>query len=274
MLFDLYILKSGLPIFTHSFNDDDSQSGKQENTDDEQITMISGFFSAINSFAATVGNYGHIRELKMNNVKFSFLRLEEDECSDMLFVCSSTCQLKQEKTEKFLGLVAGEFIRTYPEILTDKWKGKTDIFENFYQKLMKIVSLSFRNSRALRSQLNYPLASKVSEKRLRDRISVNSIREHNLDNQKLQQKSFNKLKHKQFVPYDKHLFYNLVPIKRVAEDENIYDVFSGRDSRDVYRSISGKENIKQISESTGLNKKRVFHLCKSFIKMGLISFTN
>ena len=94
-----------------------------------------------------------------------------------------------------------------------------------------------------------------------------------MKNKKIQEIAFHRAQTQNILPYSKDLFYKLIPIKSNANDGEIYDYFSGEDSKKVFKSINGMQNIEKIGDSTGLSNDRVLSLCKCFIKMGLVSFT-
>jgi hypothetical protein len=66
----------------------------------------------------------------------------------------------------------------------------------------------------------------------------------------------------------------LVPYKRIKKiyEKGIYDLFSSLDSKKVFQAIDGVKNLESIAEETDIPLIRVYSLCKSFIKMGLILF--
>lgn len=278
MLNNLYILKDGLPIYINR-NQSDSSSNS-EKVDDDQITMMSGFFSAINSFAMTIGNFGSMKELKMNNVKFSFYKPENIKNDSLLFVGSSDTEISTKTMESLLSKISSEFLRKYPYTIENRWDGRTEPFNDFNNDVEKLIkeeksteSIITDNELKSQNHVEYQNYNNIQEYRTNNYLISEQIRKENIraynDEGKRDQIQINYSGMTKF--YNKELFYNMIPIKRGEHDNGIYEVFSGEDSRRIFKNIDGKRNIEQIGEITGLTKERVFQLCKTFIKMGLIS---
>jgi len=242
----------------------------------DQVTMISGFFSAINSFAKKVGNFGDMKELKMNNIKFSFYR--PNDCDYLLFVGASDTNLSQNIIQSVLKNVSSEFLRIFPDVLHPIWNGKTDKFKNF-KPIIKRIMHEF--------ELNYidslHTENKVSPKNIAEFRIRNNRFDHRMLSRNIEFKNkvrrlnseiaFKELRNREYVPYSKEIFYGLIPLKKMDEIGDYSDLFSGRDSRSVFHAINGRNTVEDIARLTGLKNDRTFNLCKCFIKMGLISFT-
>ena len=224
MLNDLFILKNGLPIFTRNECLYDSSQGNED-----QITMISGFLSAINSFANNVDNLGNMKEMKMEDVSFLFFKPPND--NNLLFVGASKGKdIQGPMVEAMLQKISSAFIRRFPFITTNKWDGETEIFKDFDNILENIMK-----HKETMKQLNAPecVGGNISK-------------------------------------FDA----SLVPYKRIKKifEQGIYDLFSSNDSKLVFQQIDGTKSLETISETTDVPLNRVYSLCKSFIKMGLVLF--
>ena len=133
MLNDLFILKNGLPIFTRNecLYDDNSRASE------DQITMISGFLSAINSFANNVDTLGNMKEMKMEDVSFLFFKPPND--NNLLFVGASKGKdIQGTMVEAMLKKISSAFIRRFPFITENRWDGETEVFKDFENILEKI----------------------------------------------------------------------------------------------------------------------------------------
>lgn len=220
MLNDLFILKNGLPIFTkNECLYEDSRASEN------QITMISGFLSALNSFANNLDTLGNMKEMKMEDVSFMFFKPPND--NNLLFVGASKGKdIQAPMVEAMLKKISSAFIRRFPFITENKWDGETEIFKEFENILENIMnhkdSLDPENLGANISKFDSTLA-----------------------------------------PYKR--------IKQIYE-RGIYDLFSSMDSKKVFQAIDGVKNLELIAEETDIPLIRVYSLCKSFIKMGLILF--
>jgi hypothetical protein len=222
MLNDLFILKNGLPIFTR--NEcvyDDSRANE------DQITMISGFLSAINSFANNVDNLGSMKEMKMEDVSFLFFKPPND--NNLLFVGASKGKdIQGTMVEAMLKKISSAFIRRFPFITENRWDGETEVFKEFEAILENII--------------------------------------HHQDSLENPQECVGG----NISKFDA----NLVPYKRIKKiyERGIYDLFSSKDSKLVFQAIDGLKNLDTIAEETDISLPRVYSLCKSFIKMGLVLF--
>ena len=281
--------------------------GKNISTEqNEQLTMISGFFSAISSFAQTVGNFGQISELKMTtDIKFSFFKPRQ--CEDLLFIGSTDNGNNQFMIENLLKRISSEFIRQFPILQNGNWCGETDIFKKFDACLDDIVDseiteikneeeieLGIINNEnytidELRSILHSDqpsffeimenledndLSNSIStNRRLSDKMITELIAERNYSQQAKKRNGFEGKRIINQIKTTSDSFYNLVPVKKIDHDTGIYDIFAGEDSVTVFKELDGNHNIESLGKITGISQERVFNLCKGFIKMGLVSFS-
>jgi len=291
MLEDLFVLRNGLPIYINKSEESDANFKGTKNLNDDKITMISGFFSAISSFATTVGNFGDMKEIKMtNDIKFSFYKPRNNE--NLLFVGSSKANKNQQMIESLLNKISSEFLQKFPFLNDSHWNGQTEIFDCFTNTFQKIIyeanqQLEEYQETMLDSQkprkeisslvLNKSESIRIMESmsnRMTNFIGAQKISDENMHDYQDNSIVFEKIKNETCVPYSKEVFYNMVPIKRSEQQIQIGDMFSGEDSKKVFRCVDGRNNIDSISKMVNLPNERVFNLCKCFIKMGLVSFTN
>lgn len=279
MLNNLYILKDGLPIYINKNQSDSSKNS--QNIDDDQITMMSGFFSAINSFAMTIGNFGSMKELKMNNVKFSFYKPDNIKTDSLLFVGSSDTETNTKTLESLLSKISSEFLRKYPYTIENRWDGRTEPFNDFNSEIEKLIKEEKVSDNSSTSEI-HELQPEQQENLNHDNFQQNRVTDYLISEQIRKENLRTNTNDKNGEPirihnsgmnslYNKDIFYNMIPIKRGEYDNGIYEIFSGEDSRHIFKNIDGKRTIEQLSKVTGLSKERVFQLCKTFIKMGLIS---
>ncbi|MBN2157392.1 MAG: hypothetical protein JW776_15205 [Candidatus Lokiarchaeota archaeon] len=222
MLNDLFILKNGLPIFTRN---ECLYDNSRPNED--QITMISGFLSAINSFAKNVDALGNMKEMKMEDVSFLFFKPPNDH--NLLFVGASKGKdIEGTMVEAMLKKISSAFIRRFPFITENKWDGETEIFKDFETILENIIH---------------------------HKDSLENPQEFSGGN---------------ISKFDA----SLVPYKRIKKiyERGIYDLFSSNDSKLVFQAIDGVKDLGTIADETDVPLTRVYSLCKSFIKMGLVLF--
>ncbi|MHA1819661.1 MAG: hypothetical protein ACTSU2_01315 [Promethearchaeota archaeon] len=291
-IYEIFILKNGLPIYNFSLDNRNNQNKLEQ----QKLTMISGFFSAINTFAENIENFGKIKELKMSrNIKFSFYKPE----NTILIIISSSYQVLHEYIEEILKGISDRFIQKYSEVLKRKWDGKVDVFGQFdndireflneYNEELKIQIRINGNSKKTPPQISEISAStisqrhsKITQKNQITKYLTQKIREKNKSDLTLHKEQLSKYQkslgptsvNKVFDNYIK-LYRNLIPLRTINEEDNeeIMDCFMGEDSKKVFRAINGRNSINTISQITQISSEKVFNLCKTFLKMGLINLT-
>ncbi len=292
-----------MPIFTKEIDPGTNVSKILTNENspldkEDRITMISGFFSAINSFIKTIVNYGEISELKMtNDIKFSFFKPKN--AIDLLFVGSSDCAVEQSMIKSLLSKISSEFVRKFPVIKGKKWSGETNMFQKFDENLSDIIKTSEMDNNRKNEEEKYPIEKlklalqsnkpsffeilenlksnpREKVKRIEKRISNNIISEIISKENKLHQNRNNDKFTRNLSPgqisSSYNSFYNLIPIKRIEINNGIHDLFAGEDSKRIYKLLDGNNDINSIGRLTGISQERIFNLCKGFIKKGFISF--
>ncbi|MCK4380528.1 MAG: hypothetical protein KAW51_05260, partial [Candidatus Lokiarchaeota archaeon] len=85
MICDIIIIKDGLPLFSKNFA---NSNIKNLLSQEDNLIMISGFFSALNSFSDSFESMGTISELKLskNNLKLSFLK--DSNVPDLIYLAT------------------------------------------------------------------------------------------------------------------------------------------------------------------------------------------
>jgi len=102
---NIFILKNGVPIYHWTYQDKDNT--KVDELNNKDMVLISGFLSAISSFANEIG-LGEPKSYVTNNIKFSFLNK-----NNFLFVVSVDKNIPDEITFEFLNIVSKTFIKLY-----------------------------------------------------------------------------------------------------------------------------------------------------------------
>ena len=175
LLFDvqsLYILKNGLPIFHWAYNDKIKGSSNVYEGKKKDSVLISGFLSAIVSFANEIG-IGEPRSYLTKNLKFSFLNE-----NGFLFVVSTEKQISKNKTFEFLNIVSKTFVKLY------------DVGD--------IQNFSAINLSGFKDYL-FEIITKINSKE----IAGAEINKNEISNQKNEQNKFKNLIPKCYIDVDK-----------------------------------------------------------------------
>jgi len=153
MIDNIYILKNGLPIYVDTLSNKNKNFINDQNFDSEDnITMISGFFSALNSFANTLGDFGNMKEIKLKNVKFTFYIPDEAKNSNLMLISKSDSNTPENLINTLLNRISSKFIRKFPSILKKEWNGRSEIFQTFKKELNEILNEINNNNTSLSNQ--------------------------------------------------------------------------------------------------------------------------
>jgi hypothetical protein len=111
---DLWILtEDGLTIFSQVINP----------KIDHQV--FGGLMSALNMFAETLSNDG------MSNFELSSIRFTIEKKDHLIFVATSSNDVKPKKIMKELKIISKKFFQTYPKEIIDNWSTNIAAFRDF-----------------------------------------------------------------------------------------------------------------------------------------------
>ncbi len=117
MIYDFFILKNGIPLFLINLEPKFSVS-----TDDIKVTLVSGFFQAIASFADTMENLGQVDEIQMTDILFSFQRMVlENQEGDLLFVLSTDGRTPKHIRKIIIEETSSRFLHIFNDRVISKW---------------------------------------------------------------------------------------------------------------------------------------------------------
>jgi len=108
MICDLLIIKDGLPLLSSNFTD--SSNPNNIFTQEDNLIMISGFFSALDSFSDSFEDLGAISELKLtnNDLKLSFLR--DARIPNLIYLASFDDKTEKKNVEGFLKTISKKYL--------------------------------------------------------------------------------------------------------------------------------------------------------------------
>ncbi len=247
MICDVLIIKDGLPLYSKSFCN--SANIKNLFSEIDNLVMISGFFSALNSFSDSFEDLGTISELKLsnNNLKLSFLK--DSNIPDLIYLATYDKNSSHLNIQRFLKNISELFLKEFDINQILKWNGRLDSFESFGSVIEQHIKEQER----------------IKQDQYNDKVEdwIKSF-ESEPDN------SFQEINEPEIVDSTPE-YYNYIPIFTTSKRINPKYYLTGKTSCKVYEQIDGKKSINQISDQLNVNQNQVYSICKNLIKMGFIS---
>ncbi|TFG09869.1 MAG: hypothetical protein EU535_08695 [Promethearchaeota archaeon] len=241
MIKDVIIIKDGLPLLNKNY---DSNSGDSFSKSDNLI-MMSGFFSAINSFSDQFDDMGSVSELRLskNDMKLSFFI--EPSMPNVVYLATFDEQTKGVNVQRTLRKLSKTFLQQYNINQILNWRGRRDTFKAFEEIIDQYVGEQ----------------EEESENDFRGKVI-------NL---------FNTVKERFEPPCEPEAktvvpnYYSFIPKSKMSKKINPYYYLSGRNSCNVFNSIDDKKDIHSISKDLEMEPEQVYNICKNLVKMGFIA---
>ena len=126
MIKDVVIIKDGIPLLSKNFSNSEQLFSK---TDD--LIMISGFFSALNSFSDQFDDLGSICELKLSNTDSQLSFLRDRSIPNLIYLASFDEKSKGVNVQRYLRKISNTFLRKYNIDQITKWRGRANTFKSF-----------------------------------------------------------------------------------------------------------------------------------------------
>ncbi|MFX1443369.1 MAG: hypothetical protein ACFFHV_08150 [Promethearchaeota archaeon] len=233
MIKDLVIIKDGVPLLAKNL----SNSQKGIFTKDNDLIMLSGFFSALNSFSDQFEELGSIKELKLskNNLKLSFLN--DTNVQNLVYLATFDNTSNSGDVRSFLKNVSKGFVNRFGIDQIKKWAGRREMFETFED----VIDNFLENDEDAGEEIQiYNPPKELSNSK-------------NLEN----------------VPD----YFNYVPQFKTSKNINPEHYLTGETSCIVFNKINGKKSISQIAEELKMDEERVYAISKNLIKFGFISLS-
>ena len=253
MIRDIVIIKDGIPLLSKNFSNSEKLFSK---TDD--LIMISGFFSALNSFSDQFDDLGSICELKLTNSesKLSFLR--DQSIPNLVYLASFDEKSKGVNVQRYLRKISNTFLRKYNIDQITKWSGRTTTFKSFEEIIKQFVDDEKKESEVKFKEKVVKLFNSVKEKIEDDKIISESKISPDLKIEEVKEEKVPK-------------FYSFVPAFRFRKSINPKYYITGSLSQKVYNYINGKKAIVQIAKELDATPENVYNICKNLVKLGFIS---
>ena len=247
MICDVIIIKDGLPLFSKNFSNSNINHLLSQ---EDNLIMISGFFSALNSFSDSFEEMGTISELKLsnNNLKLSFLK--DSNVPDLIYLATYDTKSELIYVQQFLHKISNSFLNEFSIEQISNWNGKLDYFKRFEDVVKRFLD---EENRKNQDQTN----NKIFE-------FFNSFVDDDIKPLELKEEIENAEQTPEFFEY--------VPNFTTSKKINPKYYLTGESSCKVYEQINGIKSINQIANHLNLNQNQVYNVCKNLIKLGFILF--
>jgi hypothetical protein len=247
MICDVLIIKDGLPLLSKSFCN--STNIKNIFSEVDNLIMVSGFFSALNSFSDSFEDLGTISELKLenNNLKLSFLK--DPKVPDLIYLATYDRDSENLEVQRFLKKISDSFLKEFNIDQILKWNGRLGRFKSFDTVIERFIKEEDKNEKA---KYNNQVVDWIKSFENKPNEPV---------------KKTSEIKVAETIPE----YYHYIPIFTTSKKINPKYYLTGETSCEVYNEIDGKKSITQISNLLNIQQNQVYNICKNLIKLGFIS---
>jgi len=247
MICDVIIIKDGLPLFSKNFSISNINHLLSQ---EDNLIMVSGFFSALNSFSDSFESMGTISELKLsnNNLKLSFLK--DSNVPDLIYLATYDSKSELIEVQQVLHKISNSFLNEFSIDQISNWNGKLDYFKKFEYSVEKFLD---EENKKVQDQTN----NKIFE-------FFNSFVDDDIKPLEI--------KNEAVVVQENPEFYEYVPNFTTSKKINPKYYLTGDTSIVIYEKINGKKTVNQISIELNVDQNQVYNVCKNLIKLGFISF--
>ena len=248
MIHDFIIIRDGLPLLVKNYSDSQKLFSQGDH-----LLMISGFFSALNSFSDSFEDLGSISELKLSNndLKLSFLR--DKEISNLIYLATFDDTSQISNVQSFLKKISCNFLKKFDVSQISNWNGRIDHFNSFFPIITQCLEEENRKN-PLQLSSNEPNSFKT------DVIEISE------DFQTKKQEAGDQTRE------SKPKYYKCIPILTTKKKINPKNYLTGEISCSIYDQIDNNKTINEISQELKVPQHQVYNLCKNLIKMGFITF--
>ncbi len=247
MIHDFLIIKDGLPLLFKNFS-----ITKNIFSEADSLILVSGFFSALNSFSDSFEDLGTISELKLSNNELKLSFLKDSSIPNLIYIATYDEKSKPVNVLRILRKLSRTFLQKFSIDDIVNWKGNINEFKSFDDILTAFVEEELRESDTGFKERVVALFKCVEEK-------INE--ETNLLT----------LKSKLDPPPNLPNYCNQIPRFTSLKKVNPKYFLTGETSHKVFYQIDGKKSIRQITESLDLNHEQVYNICKNLVKFGFVN---
>jgi hypothetical protein len=214
--------------------------------------MVSGFFSALNSFSDSFEDLGTISELKLSNNELKLSFLKDPSIPNLIYIATYDDQSKPVNILRILRKIARIFIQKFSIENIINWSGNVKDFKSFECDLAAFQEEELHESDSGFKERVVALFKCVEEK-------IN------------EESDLLTLKSKLEPPPNLPNYCSQVPRFTTMKKINPKYYLTGETSHKVFYQIDGKKSIRQITESLNLKHEQVYNVCKNLVKFGFVN---
>jgi hypothetical protein len=249
MIHDFIIIKDGLPVLVKNFSNPSNAF-----CHGDSLILISGFFTALNSFSDSFEDLGTISELKLSNndLKLSFLK--DSSIPNLIYLATYDENSKGVNVQRILRKVSRTFLTKFNINQILNWSGRRNEFESFEETLDRYYREELEDTDSKFKERVVELFKSVEEKlnEESDLIALKNERKHNLE-----------------LPS----YCTQIPNFATSSKINPKHYLTGNTSHRVFNQIDGAKSIGDISTDLNVNHEQVYNICKNLIKLGFINLS-
>ena len=247
MIHDFIIIKDGLPLLVKNFSNPSNVFCHSDS-----LIMISGFFTALNSFSDSFEDLGTISELKLSNNELKLSFLKDNGIPNLIYLATYDDTSKSVNVQRVLRKISKTFLKKYNinEILN--WSGRVNAFKSFDEILENYQYEEIEENDLSFKERVMDLFKNVEEK-LNEESNLIALRENNRKSQN--------------VPG----YCIQVPKSVSSLNINPKHYLTGEISYNIFNRINGESSIEKIAEELNITHNQVYNICKNLIKLGFIT---
>lgn len=247
MIKDVIIIKDGIPLFSRNYCTSGTNSHKMF-IEQNDLIMVSGFFSALNSFSEEFDNFGPIKELRLTNTELKLSFLKDRSIPNLIYLATFDDKSKGVNVQRALRKISRTFLTRYNIDAIANWSGRTGAFDDMRELIRRYIDEEKEENEIEFKEKIEDLFKNVEEL---------------IDGE-------TKISQEKEVIIDVPGYFNYIPFNKTVKQINPRYYLSGESSHKVFQQIDGLKTVNQIAENLRLNQLQVYNVCKTLIKLGFI----
>jgi len=249
MICDVLIIKDGMPLFVRSIT-----SSINTFTQGDNLIMVSGFFSALNSFSDSFDDLGTISELKLSNNELKLSFLKDKSIPNLIYLATYDENSKGVNVQRTLRKIARSFLMKFNINKIINWNGRRDAFDSFEPIIDQYIQEEKEEQDGKFKERVVTLIKNVEDK-LNEESDLLALKRER-----------KRLDHLPDYCYQ-------IPIFTCRTNINPKNYLTGDVSHKVFYRIDGKKSIDEITQELNLKHDQVYNICKNLIKLGFVNLS-
>ncbi|MFW9771000.1 MAG: hypothetical protein ACFFFB_01860 [Candidatus Heimdallarchaeota archaeon] len=255
MIRDVIIIKDGLPLFNKSYSISSNPTRTRNVfSQTDNLIMVSGFFTALNSFSDSFEDLGTISELKLSNndLKLSFLK--DSSIPNLIYLATYDENSKAVNVQRVLRKISSSFLNKYNINQILNWNGKINSFKSF-ENVLNIYITEEQEEKEQEFKEKVTELFKTVEEKINEESRLLAMQ--------------TEIEHTEDLPE----YCQKIPKFTSSNKVNPKYYLTGATACNVYSEIDGKKSIQIITKRLNLEHNQVYNICKNLIKLGFISLS-